>query len=430
LKKIILFIIAGLFTLQAQAQMVIEITHGVDNPIPIAISPFSVEGGRILSEDVSGIVESDLRRCGLFDVLNRGNMLSYPDSPARVFYRDWQALGREFLVVGKITPVGDMYEAKYVLLDVKKQIPVSPEYTVRVSKNGLRDMAHNISDRVFEQITGIRGAFSTKMIYLSRQNLGKGKFNYQLFVADSDGARSRKVLESKEPIMSPAWSPDAKRIAYSAFVNGRPSVFIHTLATGARERLTAFKGINSSPAFSPDGRKLAMVLSKDGSPDIYVMDLATKALMKVARHDFAIDTEPQWMLDGQTLLFTSNRGGQPQIYQTNVYSGEVKRLTFQGDYNARARVMPDGSGFVLVHKDGGEFNVARFDFKRNSIFTLTTTHLDESPSIAANGTMVLYAAKRGGNVMLAAVSIDGRVSYNLPSQGRDVREPVWSPYLN
>lgn len=429
MKKIILLLVS-LISFTAHAELMIEITHGVDNPIPIAISPFSVEGGRVLLEDVSGIIESDLRRSGLFDVLNRGNMLSYPDSPLKVFYRDWQALGREYLVVGKITTVGDFYEARYSLLDIKKQAMFSPEYTVRVSKNGLRDMAHSISDKVFEQITGIRGAFSTKMIYLSRQNLAPGKFNYQMFVADSDGARAKKVLDSREPIMSPAWSPDAKRIAYAAFVNGRPSVYLHTLATGVREKLTGFRGINSSPAFSPDGRKLAMTLSKDGSPDIYVMDLASKALIKVAPHDFAIDTEPQWMPDSQSLLFTSNRGGQPQIYQANIYSGDVKRLTFQGDYNARARILPDGTGFVLVHKDGGEFNIARFDFKRNAIFTLTTTHLDESPSIAANGTMVLYAAKRGGNVMLAAVSIDGRVSYNLPSQGRDVREPVWSPFLN
>jgi TolB protein len=419
-----------LISLTAHAQLTIEITRGADNPIPIAISPFSWEGGGSLPEDVSAIIESDLNRTGLFNVLNKGHMLSFPDHVSKVFYRDWRALGRDYLVVGKIYPVGDMYEAKYSLLDVVNQKPMLEEYTVKVSKTGLRDMAHHISDKVFERITGIRGAFSTRMIYLSRQNIAPGKFNYQLYVADSDGARAQKVLDSREPIMSPTWSPDGKRIAYSAFDNGRPSIYVHTLATGAREKLTNFKGINSSPAWSPDGRQLAMTLSKDGSPDIYVMDLATRNLLKVAPHNFAIDTEPQWMPDGKTLVFTSNRGGQPQIYQVEVYSGYVKRLSFEGNYNARARILPDGSGIIMVHRNGGDFKIARLDLKNNRTYVLTSTQLDESPSIAANGTMVLYAAKRGGNVMLAAVSIDGRVSYNLPSQGRDVREPVWSPFLN
>lgn len=430
MKKISL-VIAGIFlSVVAHAELMIEITHGVDNPIPIAISPFSWAGAGTLPEDVAGIVESDLRRSGLFDVLNKGNMLSHPDHPMKVFYRDWQALGRDYLVVGRINQVGEFYEAKYNLLDIVNQKSMMEEYTIRVSRNGLRDMAHRISDQVFEKITGIRGAFSTKMVYLSRQNLGKGRFNYQLFIADSDGARAQKVLDSSEPILSPAWAPDGKRIAYSAFEKGRPSIYIHTLATGAREKLTNFRGINSSPAWSPDGTKLAMTLSKDGTPDIYVMDLATRRLTKVAPHNFAIDTEPQWMPDGQTLVFTSNRGGQPQIYQVEIYSGYVKRLTFEGDFNARARVLPDGSGLIMVHKNGGDFKIARLDMKRNRTFVLTSTQLDESPSIAANGTMVLYAAKRAGNVMLAAVSIDGRVSYNLPSQGRDIREPAWSPFFN
>lgn len=430
MKKIYLILVSCFISLAAHAELMIEITHGVDDPIPIAISPFSWSGTGILPEDVSSIIESDLRRCGLFDVLNKGNMLSHPDHPLKVYYSDWKVLGRDYLVVGRIYPVGDFYEVKYHLLDVVNQKPLMEEYTIKVSKTGLRDMAHRISDQVFERITGIRGAFSTKMVYLSRQMLAKGKFNYQLYVADSDGARAQKVLDSSEPIMSPTWAPDGKRIAYSAFVKGRPAIYIHTLATGAREKLPSFKGINSAPAFSPDGRQLAMVLSRDGSPDIYVMDLATKGLLKIAPHNFAIDTEPQWMPDGKTIVFTSNRGGQPQLYQVEVYSGYVKRLSFEGDYNARARVLPDGSGLIMVNKNGGDFKIARLDLKRNKTFVLTNTQLDESPSIAANGTMVLYAAKRGGNVILAAVSIDGRVSYNLPAQGRDVREPAWSPFLN
>ena len=430
MRKISLFFVVSLLSVMAHAELMIEITHGADNPIPIAISPFSWSGGGILPEDVSSIVESDLRRSGQFDVLNKDNMLSFPDTPLKVFYRDWQALGRQYLVVGRIYPAGDFYEAKYNLIDIVSQKPMMAEYTVKVSKRGLRDMAHKISDVVYEKITGIRGVFSTKMLYLERQSLGNARFDYQLILADSDGARPQKVLESREPIMSPAWAPDGKRIAYSAFENGHPSIYIQTLATGAREKLTHFKGINSSPAWSPDGTRLAMTLSKDGTPDIYVMDLATRKLTKLAANNFAIDTEPQWMPDGKSLVFTSNRGGQPQIYQVEVNTGYVKRLTFEGDYNARARVLPDGSGLIMVHRNKGDFKIARLDLKRNRTFVLTNTQLDESPSIAANGVLILYATKRGGNVMLAAVNINSLAAYNLPYQGRDVREPVWSPFLN
>jgi TolB protein len=219
-------------------------------------------------------------------------------------------------------------------------------------------------------------------------------------------------------------------VAYVSFEHGQPSIFRQVLATGERERLTQFRGMNSSPAYSPDGTKLAMVLSKDGTPDIYVMDLATKALTKYAANNFAIDTEPAWMPDGQSIVFTSNRGGKPQIYQVLLGDGTVSRITFQGRYNAKAQPLADGSGFILVHQDGGGFNIARFDPEKNRTYVLTSTNLDESPSIAANGSMVMYAAKRGNKGVLAVVSVDGNVKTILPSSDDgDVREPAWSPFL-
>lgn len=429
MKKVVLFLYLFSITLLSRAELMIEITQGIDNPTPVAVSPFSWSGNQPLPEDISAIVETDLRRCGLFDLLSKDSMLSYPDRPQDVLYRDWRALGRDYLVIGRIYPVGNDIEVAYYLFDVVRQKAVISS-KMRSSREGLRDIAHLISDNVFQSITNIPGAFSTKIMYVSSKVLGKGKYNYQLIVADSDGERSRQILNSAEPILSPAWSPDGKRIAYASYEGGRPAIYLQTLATGAREKLPSFRGINSSPAWSPDGKQMALVLSKDGSPDIYVLDLVTKSLRKVAENDIAIDTEPQWMPDGKSIVFTSNRGGKPQVYEVDAETGKnVRRLTFEGDYNARPRPIMDGSGLIVVHRKNGLFHIARVDTRNNRVEALTGTALDESPSISANGTMVMYATKKGGQGILAAVSIDGRFKFNLPAAGRDIREPAWSPFL-
>ena len=413
---------------QANAELTIEITQGRDNPTAIAVVPFTWQGSGLLPEDVSTIVESDLYRSGQFAPLSRNDMLSMPSEQSEVFYRDWRALSVDYLLVGKLKPHQGQVIAQFELFDVytQKRVLMGKEVA---SADQLRHLAHTISDRVYQQLTGIRGAFSTKLLYVSSINEGGNKFKYRLLISDIDGADERVIVEQDQPILTPSWSPDGETIAYVSFETSRPAIFMHNLKTNQRTQLTNFKGLNGSPAWSPDGKKLAMVLSKDGSPDVYVMDVATRNLKRVTRH-YAIDTEPSWLPDGKSLIFTSDRGGRPQLYQVTLSTGYEERLTFEGRYNARGRVLPDGSGVIMVHQGEDDYRIALLNIERGSMEILTETSLDESPSIAPNGTMLLYATKKNGKGILSAVSVDGGVKFDLPSKFGDVREPAWSPFLD
>lgn len=405
------------------AELTIEITQGVDNPTSIAIVPVGGQGNAV-GEDISAIVAADLRRSGQFRPVPREDMLSLPRSASEVYYRDWRILGTEFLWLGNLLrDAGGGYTLNFELFDILSQKQVL-KHQVSGGADQLRDMAHFASDMIYETITGIRGAFSTKMIYVE----AFGNEKYRLMRADVDGARPTLLLESKHPIMSPAWSPDGKSVAYVSFETGRPAIFSQVLATQERRQMTNFKGLNGAPAWSPDGKKLAMVLSKDGNPEIYVLDIASNRFTRVTRH-FAIDTEPSWTKDGKGLIFTSDRGGKPQIYQVTLASGRVERLTFEGDYNARARLSADGKTLVMVHRHNGLFHIATQDMASGDIRILTETHLDESPTIAPNGAMLMYATKFRSKGILAAVSLDAGVKFRLPSKQGDVREPSWSPYF-
>ncbi len=431
MKYISLFVvILSFWCHRAYAGLTIEITSGFDNPTPIAVVPFAGSFG--LSEDVQQIIAADLQRSGLFRLIPKTDMLSLPKNQAEVFYRDWRALGVSYLVIGQMQTLEGRYQLQFELYDVLSQRRLL-QRQVAGSGSQLRDMAHAVSDTVYESITGIRGVFATKIIYIEDLNRD-GPGRYRLMYADADGARERVLFSSKEPLLSPTWSPDLRKVAYVSFETSRPAVYVQDLSSGQRTRVTNFKGLNGAPSFSPDGQSLALVLSKDGNPEIYVLHLETGKLKRVTNH-FAIDTEPNWSIDGKSIIFTSNRGGSPQVYQVNIAraglpGGEAERLTWDGDYNARPRVSPDGKSLVVVNRQDGVFHIALQDLKTNNMRILTETLLDESPSIAPNGAMLLYATQHGNKGVLAAVSMDAGVKFRLPSKQGDVREPAWSPFAN
>jgi TolB protein len=410
----------------AQAQLTnITITHGIDNPTRIAVVPFNYAGAA-LPEDIPQIIRNDLNFSGQFESIAVDKMISYPQSEAEIRYRDWKMINAEFLLIGGITQQAGRYFASFELFDVVQQKRVlARSLPLEGSETQLRDIAHRISDKAYETITGIRGIFSTKIIYVEAfQKPAK----FRLMMSDVDGARSRALLESKQPILSPVWSPDGSKVAYVSFETDRPAIFVQNLTTARREQVTNFKGLNGAPAWSPDGQNLAMVLSKDGNPEIYTLNLLSKEFTRVTNH-FAIDTEPSWTTDGLGIFFTSNRGVKPQIYKVTLASGQTERVTFDGEYNARGRVSPDGKSLVMVHQRDGCCLIAAQDIKSGNLRILTETNLDESPTIAPNGAMLMYATSLGNKGILAAVSLDARTKVRLPSKQGDVREPAWSPFF-
>ncbi len=423
-----LFVVSSLFFAEGTfSELRIEVTKGVDNAVRVAVVPLEWRGRGRLPEDVTEIINSDLQLSGRFETLPREQMLSLPHEGDQVFFRDWRLLNVEYLVIGSMKPAGSKIELHFELYNVFKQ-SADANITIAGTEAELRDMAHYVSDLVFEKLTGIEGAFSTRIMYITASGeIGSGNEIFRLNVADADGHRVQKALESREPILSATWSPDGKKIAYVSFErDSRPAIYIQELATGRKQQITDFAGLNSAPAFSPDGKELAMVLSKDGNPDIYILNIANRKLRRVTRH-YGIDTEPSWTPDGKAIIFTSSRGGRPQIYQMDLDNFQIQRLTFEGDYNAKASLLPDGSGLIMVHRRNGIFHISHLDLKRGRLTVLTETSLDESPSVAPNGSMLIYATQTDGKGILAAVSIDGGVKFNLPSSEGDVREPAWSP---
>ena len=429
MRALYLFVVslALLVALPSHAQLTIEITRGRDSPTVIAVAP--IGANRNLPEDISAIVDANLERSGYFKPIKRQSMLSFPTRANEVHYRDWRILDTEYVVVGDLQPLdGGRVRVEFSLLQVNNERRIL-SHTIEGSTNELRDIAHYISDKVYEAITGIRGAFGTRVAYIAAQSLGNGRHQYRLMVADADGARERMLLESRQPIMSPSWSPDGRQLAYVSFETGRPAIFRQVLATGEREQLTEFRGLNGAPSWSPDGKKLAFVLSKDGNPEVYPMEMANRRLTRVTNH-FAIDTEPSWTPDGRALVFTSDRGGAPQIYKVTLSNQQVERLTFEGNYNARPSLSADGRTLVMVHRGRSGFTIASQDLQTGNVRVLTDSALDESPTVAPNGAMLMYATKRGERSILAAVSLDAGVRYLLPARQGDVREPSWSPFLN
>jgi TolB protein len=410
----------------ANAALTIEITQGVEGALPISVVPFdTTKLPSKLSEDLAEIVSNDLNRSGIFKTLEPKALPAQPHYSAQVRYSRWRNAGQEYLVVGRVfLKSSGQYDVQFQLLDVLKQKQILG-YSLPVKKRNLRASAHEISDLIYQKITGVRGAFNTRIAFV--QSNGKAARKYVLQVADTDGFNAHTVLESDEPLMSPSWSPDGRSLAYVSFENNRPEIIIQHLASAKRSKISGFKGINGAPGWSPDGKNLALVLSKDGSPDIYSLNISTKRLKRLTRHR-GIDTEPVWDRDGKSIIFTSDRSGSPQLYQVSTGGGKPKRITFEGRYNSDASVSPDGKYVIMVHGDRGQYKIAQIERKTGNLTVLTDGSLDESPSYSPNGKMVLYASTRGDNGVLYAVSVDGRAKHKLSDQGGDIREPVWGPY--
>ena len=418
------------FAALAQQQgLEINVVDGNAAATPIAVIPMPYQGAaQSPATDVAAVVRADLDRSGQFRTLPEAQIIKRPTRGSEVDFADWRALKQEYLVAGRVLDAGEgAYRVEYELFDVVKgERLLGLAMTARA--NAMRDVAHQMADAIYEKITGVRGAFWTRIAYITAIGQGDAA-RYALMVADSDGYNPQTIVRSAEPLMSPSWSPDGNRLAYVSFERGNSAIYVQNITTGARELVASFRGINSAPAFSPDGTRLALALSRSGNPEIYVMDLASKQLTQLTNH-FAIDTEPVWSADGNTIYFTSDRSGNPQIYQVPATGGNPVRVTFQGNYNAKATVSADGKKIATAQGNGNVYKIAMMDSSLGAPrwTTLSVGSLDESPSFAPNASMVLYAARDGGRGVLYAVSADARVRQRLVLADGDVREPAWGPY--
>jgi len=412
----------------AAAQKLVIDVQGVAQPTPVAVVPFGWQGSTPAAPlDVATVIKNDLRRSGRFAPTNENDMLQKPTDGADVDFDDWTILGVEAVVVGKVIQSGEnAYTLQFQLFDpfTRRQLV---GFRMPASRGTMRSSAHRAADMIYEKLTGIKGVFGTQVAYVVAEQQGKDRL-YSLIVADQDGENEFKIMESKDPIMSPAWSPDGRQLAYVSFEGARSSIFVQTLRTGSRFQVSNKPGINGAPSFSPDGRKLVITLGGvDGNPDIYVLDINSRQSTRLTTHR-AIDTEGSWSPDGKFIYFTSDRSGGPQVYRISANGGTPERITFEGSYNARPRLSPDGTRLAVVHNDRGNFRIAVMNIERKDLLVLSTGRQDESPSFAPNSDSLIYATRQGGDGVLETVSADGLIRQKLASGKGDVREPVWSPF--
>lgn len=429
MQKVLCVLVLLLVSQLAQAKLEIEIIQGNASALPIAVIPMQWRGsGPPPLTNVAAVVSADLYRSGLFAPLEDEDMVDRPVDEESIRFGTWRLLKVDYVVIGWLNDAADKhgYDIVYQLFDVHTQERLLSQIT-SVGPGDLRFGAHRVADAVYEKLTGVPGAFSTRIAYVSATGEGNTQ-NYQLFVADADGFNPQAVVGSPEPLLSPNWSHDGQRLAYVSFEKGNSAIYVQNVATGARELVSSGKGINGAPAFSPDDRYLAMTLSYSGNPEIYIKDLATGQKRQITNH-WAIDTEPAWSPDGKWIYFTSDRGGRPQIYRVAVSGGKATRITREGDYNARVTISPDGSRIAVAQGRGNEYRIAILELETGRMRTLTPGVLDESPSFAPNGSMILYATREGTRGVLSAVSADGNVRQRLVLTEGDVREPAWSPVI-
>ncbi len=429
-RVLILFLALSLPLGEAGAQLTVQILQGMAESVPIAIVPLAWDGTGPAPWDVAATVQADLERSGRFRPLPRAQLIELPHAASDVDASDWRMLKVDYVLVGRLAPAaGGRYDLRYELVSVASGERLLGT-SVPVDARALKRASHRVSDAVYEKILGVRGAFATRIAYVAVDG-PVTKRNFRLIVSDADGANEHVVFASPDPIMSPAWSPDGRSLAYVSFHSGLAAIYVQTLSTGSQVQVSARSGINGAPGFSPDGRQLALALSRrDGNVDVYVLTLATQELQRLTE-DPAIDTEPAWALDGRSIYFTSDRAGAPQVYSVGLESGaRARRVTFEGGYNARPRVSADGRTLAVVTLDRGAYRIGAVDLQRGALLVLSGGQLDESPSIAPNGADILYTSRVGGRDTLAIVSSDGRVQQKIAASSGELREPAWSPFLD
>ena len=428
-KLALMFLVATGIASPAFAQLRLTITSGVTDPIPIAVVPFAravpADGGL----DVANVVQRDLESSGRFKGMARTDMINTPTSAAQVDAAAWKQMRNDYVVVGRLgtTPAGDVTADVELVNVLNGQTVFGKQWTAKPAN--LRNTAHRVADAIYKAITGIPGAFATRIAYVSVDGKAPNQ-HYQLIIADADGENPRKVLQSDRPLMSPAWSADGKWLAYVSFERRVSAVYVQEVSSGKRSMVSARAGINGAPAWSPDGKKLALTLSgNNGNLDIYLLDLASQALTRLT-DDPGIDTEAAFAPDGSAIYFTSDRSGSPQVYKLGLSGGDrPRRVTFTGTYNARPRVSPDGKQLAVLTLDNGSYRIAVQDLGTNTMQVLSKGSQDESPSYAPNGAMVILAGRERGQGVLQTISIDGQTSFRLNADAGEVREPVWGPFL-
>lgn len=416
-------LLAAVFSLlaamQVQAAMEIQIIGGAANKIPVALVPFHGPGDQPRPA-LSELIGNDLLRSGQFKLIDIGAG-PQPSEPGQVDYKLWKNKGAEALSIGQVISLpGGRFEVRFRLLDAIRRVQLAG-YSYNAGVDQWRATAHRIADVIYEKLTGSRGAFSSHIVYVQKR--GKA---FELKVADADGANPRSVIRSREPLISPVFSPDGTRLAYVSFEDKKPVVYVQNLGDGSRRAVAAFKGSNSAPAWSPDGSHLAVTLTRDDNSQIYRIGLDGSGVTRLTQGS-DISTEPVFSPDGKWIYFTSDRGGTPQIYKIGSNGGEAKRVTFEGNYNVSPALSPDGKLLAYIHRDGGRFQLAVMEMESGQSRVLTDTTHDESPSFAPNGQMILYATVLGGKGILGTVSIDGKVRAQLSEEGADAREPAWGP---
>ena len=416
--KKILFILA--FSNTLTSELILEITQGTEDPYRVAILKF--EGDEKVSNDIDKIIRNNLKRSGEFNLFANEDLLSLPTNETEVIFNDFKILNIDYLVIGKIVKDGISISVVYDIFDINKgkKIRTSTVYGI---PNKNRQLGHYVSDGIYEEITGMKGISSTKILYVTENK------NFNLMVADADGSNEQILLKSNDPIISPAWSPDSKKVAYVSFETGMAKVYIQDIATGERELAIENSSQISSPSWSPDGKFLSLTMYQDGNAEIYILNLKNRNLTRLTNH-FSIDTESSWSPKGSKIMFTSGRSGSPQLYEIDLrrFNAKPKRITFDGNYNAKGSYLPNNEGFIFVHRENTNFQIAIKYFNENFIRPLTNAQLDESPSISPNGNVIVYAIKDDGMSLLAGVTLSG-AKFRLPAKMGFVREPAWSGFL-